>query len=115
MGDASCLAYGRTNCTPLLFVAGSLLAHIAERVASGELVDVSLELCSDTPLEGRSLQHVAADLAMVTKSEDEEMLMQEDRKKKNRDKPRKPAPVDEGDCSLCLIVDVRDVGLFCRT
>lgn len=78
------------------------MASTAERVANGELVDVSLEFCSGTPLEGKGFEHVA-ELAKLMKGDvvlEEEKVLEENKRKKKKtyDKPlRKAAPVDEGD------------------
>ena len=83
-----------------------MLANTAERVTSGELPDVSQELCSS--LEGRSFEHIA-ELARIMRTRDDVAVEEEEeeegvegkKKKKthkssNRIKSRKTAPVDEG-------------------
>lgn len=84
-----------------------MLANTAERVASGELADVSQELCS--AVEGRSFEHIA-ELARIMRSRSdvsvEEAEEKKGKKKKktahssNRSKSRKAAPVDEGKCQV---------------
>ena len=78
------------------------MANTAERVVSGELADVSRELCSATPLERRSFERIA-ELSKATSGVgvvDEE----EGRRKKSRRKLKKVAPVDEGEIiiSYCI-------------
>lgn len=77
------------------------MVSTAENVASGELADVSLEFCSATPLERRGFEHIA-ELARAMKTKDD--VAEKGDEEKTRSKPRKAAPVDQGD-TISLVME----------